>query len=92
MKKALFGLAKSQDQALSIVNQLNGGGFADSDISVLLPDKTRSRHFAHLQRTRAPEGVAAGASLGSLVQLWVGCRGLGYWQSPGLHLSWRPTQ
>jgi hypothetical protein len=67
MKKASFGLAKSQDQALSIVNQLNGAGFADSDISVLLPDKAGSRHFAHLQRTRAPDGMAAGASVGLVI-------------------------
>ena len=45
MKKALFGLAKSQDQALSIVNQLNGAGFTESDISVLLSDKAGRQAF-----------------------------------------------
>lgn len=67
MKKALFGLAKSEDQAISIFNQLNGAGFSDNDISVLFPNKTGTRHLAHSQRTRAPEGAATGASVGIVV-------------------------
>lgn len=67
MKKALFGLAKSEDQAVSIFNQLNGAGFLDNDISVLFPNKTGTRHVAHLQRTRAPEGAATGTSVGIVV-------------------------
>ena len=67
MKKALFGLAKSEDQAISIFNQLNGAGFSDNDISVLFPNKTGTRHLAHSQRTRAPEGAAIGASVGIVV-------------------------
>jgi hypothetical protein len=48
VKKSLFGLAKSEDQAVSIVHQLTGAGFSDDDISVLLPDKMGGRHFAHV--------------------------------------------
>jgi hypothetical protein len=46
VKKALFGLAKSEDQAASIVNQLKGAGFSDNDISVLLSDQSGNRRFA----------------------------------------------
>lgn len=67
MKKVLFGLAKSEDQAASIINQLKGAGFAENDISALIPDKTAARHFVHVQHTRAPEGAAAGASAGILI-------------------------
>jgi hypothetical protein len=67
MKKALFGLAKSDEQAVSILNQLKGAAFSDDDISVLFPDKTGTRHFAHLQHTRAPEGAAAGAGTGIII-------------------------
>jgi hypothetical protein len=67
VKKALFGLAKSEDQAVSIFNQLNGAGFSDNDISVLFPNKTGARHLAHLQRTRAREEAAAGSGVGLVI-------------------------
>jgi hypothetical protein len=85
VKKALFGLAKSQDQAISIVNQLNGAGFLDGDISVLFPDNTETRHFAHLQRTRAPEGLTSGACLGLVIGAVLGwLLGVGVLTIPGI--------
>jgi hypothetical protein len=47
VKKALFGLAKSADQAVSIVDQLKVAGFSDNEISVLFPHLAETRHFAH---------------------------------------------
>lgn len=64
MKTALFGLAKSGDQAVSIVDQLKVAGFADNDISVVFPGLTAPRHLAHEQHTKAPEGAAVGAATG----------------------------
>ena len=67
MKKVLFGLAESEAQAVSIFNQLLGAGFSDNDISVLFPDSEATRHFAHEQHTKAPEGAAAGAGGGVVI-------------------------
>jgi len=67
MKKVLFGLAESEAQAVSIFNQLIGAGFSDSDISILFPDSDATRHFAHEQHTKAPEGAAAGAGGGVVI-------------------------
>src|SRR6202049_5356999 len=67
MKKAVFGLAESEAQAVSIFNQLIGAGFSDDDISVLFPDSDATRHFAHEQHTKAPEGAAAGAGGGVVI-------------------------
>jgi hypothetical protein len=67
MKKALFGLAESEAQAVSIFNQLKVAGFSDDDISVLFPDSEATRHFAHEQHTKAPEGAAAGAGAGVII-------------------------
>src|ERR1700734_3478016 len=67
MEKAVFGIAKTEDQAVNIANQLKAAGFSESDISVLFPDKTGTRGFAHEQHTKAPEGAAAGAGTGAVL-------------------------
>ena len=67
MKKAVFGMARSENQAVSIANQLVAAGFAENDISVLFPDKDGTRDFAHEQHTKAPEGAATGAGSGAIL-------------------------
>ena len=66
-KKAVFGIATSESQAVRIVNDLKAIGFSGNDISVLFPDKTGSRDFAHEQNTKAPEGAATGAGAGGVI-------------------------
>jgi hypothetical protein len=64
VKKALFGLAKSEGQATSIVDQLKVAGFSADDISALGRDRAGIRHFAHKQHTKALAGAAAGGGGG----------------------------
>src|SRR6202047_1604149 len=66
-KKAVFGIAKSESQAIAIANNLKAAGFTENDISVLFPDKTGTRDFAHEQHTKAPEGAATGATSGAIL-------------------------
>lgn len=61
MAKAVFCIATSEFQAESIVSDLKAAGFSDDDISVLFPDKTGTKDFAHEQHTKAPEGAITGA-------------------------------
>jgi hypothetical protein len=67
MAKAVFCIAKSEEQATNIVNQLKEAGFSNNDVSVLLPDRAGSRDFAHEHHTKAPEGVATGAIAGGVM-------------------------
>lgn len=46
MKKAVFGIAKSQNQANNIVEALQNAGFVEEDISVLLADPRAKRDTA----------------------------------------------
>jgi uncharacterized membrane protein len=70
MAKAVFGIAKSESQAITIADNLKAAGFAENDVSVLFPDTKGTKEFAHEQHTKAPEGAAAatgaagGAALG----------------------------
>ena len=85
MAQAVFGLAKTEAQAISIVERLKAVGFSPNDISVLFPDKTGTRDFAYEQHTKAPEGAAAGAGTGGVLGGALGWLvGIGALAIPGL--------
>ena len=58
--KSVFCIATSEEQAVQIVDELKEANFSSNDISVLLPDKTGTKDFAHKQNTKAPEGATTG--------------------------------
>jgi len=85
MAKAVFCIATSEFQAESIVNELKVAGFSDNDISVLFPDKTGTKDFAHEHHTKAPEGAAAGAGTGGVLGGALGwLAGIGLLSVPGV--------
>jgi len=85
MKKALFGIAKSQAQAVSIFNQLKGAGFSDNDISVLFPNEAGIRHLAHERHSKMPEGATVGGTGGIVIGGVLGWLvGIGLLAIPGL--------
>lgn len=64
MKTAVYCIAQSWDQAETIVDGLRSAGFSPSEISVLMPDKSGTRDFAHEQNTKVPEGASVGGVAG----------------------------
>ena len=85
MKKAVFCIAKTQTQAEAIVNQLKMEGFSNNDISVLFPDKSGTKDFAHEQHTKAPEGATTGGAVGLGVGAVLGwLAGIGSLAIPGV--------
>ncbi len=84
-KKAVFGIAKSESQAIAIADQLKDAGFTENDVSVLFPDKEGSKDFAHEQHTKAPEGAATGGASGAVLGGALGWMvGIGALAIPGL--------
>jgi hypothetical protein len=67
MAKSVFGIAKTEEQAIRIANDLRMAGFSGNDISVLYPDKQGSRDFAHEHHTKAPEGATSGVVAGGVI-------------------------
>lgn len=61
---AVFCIARDRNLAESIVDALKSAGFASTDISVLLPDTSGTRDFAHEQNTKLPEGATTGVVAG----------------------------
>jgi hypothetical protein len=66
-KTSVFCIAESQSQAINIVDALKADNFSANDISVLLPDKSGTKDFAHEQHTKAPEGAATGGVTGGVL-------------------------
>jgi uncharacterized membrane protein len=85
MSKTVICLATSEAQAETIVRRLNDSGIPTSDVSVLFPDKTASRDFAHEHNSKAPEGTAIGASAGGVTGGVLGLlAGIGALAIPGV--------
>lgn len=80
MKNAVYCIAPNRAQAETIVDALKNAGFANSDISVLMPDKAGTKEFAKAQHTHVPEGAAAGAGVGAILG-WLA--GIGSLAIPG---------
>lgn len=64
MKNAVYCIAQDRAKTESIVDSLRNAGFVNSDISVLMADKSGTRDFAHEQNTKMPEGAATGGVAG----------------------------
>ena len=85
MKKAVFCIAQSIEQAETIVDRLKTAGFSNNDISVLLPDKSGTQDFAYEKHTKAPEGAAIGGATGIGVGAVLGwLAGIGSLAIPGV--------
>ena len=66
-KSSVICIAKTESQAINIVDQLKAANFISNDISVLMPDKTGTKDFAHEQHTKAPEGATTGGVTGGIL-------------------------
>jgi hypothetical protein len=66
-KSSVICIAKTEAQAIDIVEQLKAANFSNNDISVLLPDKSGTKDFAHEQHTKAPEGATTGGVTGGVL-------------------------
>ena len=85
MSKSVFGIATTHAQAERIVEQLQAQGFAESEISVLMPDTGGTRDVGHVKATKAPEGATTGAATGGATGGVIGLlAGIGALAIPGV--------
>jgi hypothetical protein len=85
LKTSVFGIFKSGGMAERAVDELLRTGFANGDISVLLPDEASTRDFAHEKNTKAPEGATLGVTAGGVLGGTLGLlAGIGALAIPGV--------
>jgi hypothetical protein len=84
-KKSVFCLVHDEGQACHVIEDLQAAGFSNNDISVLLPDKSGTKDFAHEKGTKAPEGATTGGVAGGILGGALGwLAGIGTLAIPGL--------
>ena len=82
---AVFGIYATPATAEAAVDHLLAKGFANSAISVLLPDDDSTRAFAHEKATKAPEGTTTGVTTGGVIGGTLGLlAGIGALAIPGV--------
>jgi hypothetical protein len=82
---AVFGIYPNRASVDGAVDALKTAGFKNTDISVLFPENTGTKDFAHEKNTKAPEGATAGAGTGALLGGGLGwLAGIGALAIPGL--------
>jgi hypothetical protein len=64
---AAFGIYQNRADAENAVSMLRNNDFRVEDISVLLPENLGSKDLGTEKSTKAPEGVAAGATAGAAI-------------------------
>lgn len=82
---AVFGIYPDRLAVEEGVDHLRRAGFRCEDISVLLPENTGTKDFAHEKNTKAPEGTASGVVAGGITGGVLGwLTGIGALAIPGL--------
>ena len=82
---AVFGIYPGYASVETAVDELKAAGFRNTDISVLFPENSGTKDFAHEKNTKAPEGATTGAGTGALLGGGLGwLAGIGALAIPGL--------
>jgi len=82
---AVLGIYTDYSSVEHAVDVLKEAGFRNTDISVLFPQKSGTKDFAHDKGTKAPEGAAVGAGTGAVLGGALGWLvGIGALAIPGL--------
>jgi len=66
MSQAVFGIATTETDAGRIIRALGAAGFSNSEVSVLLPDRSGAHELRHDAGTKLPAGALLGGTVGWL--------------------------
>lgn len=87
MAKVITAIFTAQSKALQAVDDLIAHDYPEGDISLLMSETTPGRHFAMTEATKAPEGMALGATiLGIIGALVFGLTAVGMIAMPEMQL------
>jgi hypothetical protein len=87
MPKTITALFNTRQESESALRKLEQAGFTRDQITMLVSEETRGRHFGIDDNSKAQEGAATGAAIGGLVgALYLSLASAGTLMIPGLNL------
>ena len=87
MSKTVTALFNTRDEAQTALFKLEQAGYSKSQVTVLVTEETRGRHFGIDDKTKAAEGAVTGATIAGLAAgLFIALGSAGVMLVPGLNL------
>jgi len=84
-RKSVLGIYLTRAATETAIGAFRDGGFANTDISLLLPESLGSKELVTQKETKAPEGATVGAGSGAVIGGTLGWLvGIGALAIPGL--------
>ena len=83
--RVVYGIYHDRPLVEQAVDKFLAADFRSEDLSILLPENSGTKEFAHEKHTKAPEGTATGVATGGVVGGTLGLlAGIGALAIPGL--------
>jgi uncharacterized membrane protein len=87
MSKIITAVFKTHAEADVSLRALENAGFTKEQVTMLVSEETRGKHFGIDEKTKAGEGAATGAAIGGLTgALYLGLSTAGALLVPGLNI------
>jgi hypothetical protein len=87
MSKTVTALFDTRDEAQAALTKLDQSGYTKSQVTVLVTEETRGKHFIIDNKTKVGEGAATGATIAGLAAgLFMALGSAGAMLIPGLNL------
>jgi uncharacterized membrane protein len=87
MPKTITAVFNTREEYESALRRLEQEGIMQDQVTLLISEEGRARHFGLVESTKTPEGAVAGATVGGLLgALYLGLASAGTILIPGLNL------
>jgi hypothetical protein len=87
MSKTITAVFDTRNKAEAALHRLDQAGFTKDQVTLLVTEETRGKHFGIKEHTKTEEGAATGAVIGGLAgSIYLGLATAGALLIPGLNL------
>lgn len=87
MSNTITAVFNTRNESAAALRKLEQAGFRKDQVTMLVSEETRGKHFGIAEKSKAGEGAVTGATIGGLTgALYLGLASAGVLMVPGLNL------